>query len=92
MKTRKHILSMLMAVMMIFSVLLTPASAQETGSAEIASSQTASTLNEDYLGPVTAKDVIYQIITDRFYDGDSTNSVTGTADTPVYTWGSNYTG
>ncbi|WP_220483166.1 hypothetical protein [Paenibacillus thiaminolyticus] len=23
------------------------------------------------LGPVTSKDVIYQILTDRFYDGDS---------------------
>lgn len=27
------------------------------------------------LGPVTPKDVIYQIITDRFYDGDTTNNV-----------------
>lgn len=84
MKTRKRILSMLLAVMMIFSVLLTPASAQETGSAEIASSQTASTLNEDYLGPVTAKDVIYQIITDRFYDGDSTNNVPAGFDASLF--------
>lgn len=29
----------------------------------------------DTLGPVTSKDVIYQIITDRFYDGDTTNNV-----------------
>lgn len=27
------------------------------------------------LGPVTAKDVIYQILTDRFYDGDSSNNI-----------------
>lgn len=27
------------------------------------------------LGPVTSKDVVYQIITDRFYDGDPTNNV-----------------
>ncbi|WP_201798212.1 alpha-amylase family glycosyl hydrolase [Lachnotalea glycerini] len=27
------------------------------------------------LGPVTAKDVIYQIITDRFYDGDTSNNI-----------------
>ena len=27
------------------------------------------------LGPVTSKDLVYQIITDRFYDGDPTNNV-----------------
>jgi len=27
------------------------------------------------LGPVTAKDVIYQIITDRFFDGDPSNNI-----------------
>lgn len=30
---------------------------------------------ETNLGPVTSKDVIYQIITDRFYDGDTSNNV-----------------
>lgn len=30
---------------------------------------------EQDLGPVTSKDVIYQIITDRFYDGDPSNNV-----------------
>ena len=30
---------------------------------------------ETSLGPVTSKDVIYQIITDRFYDGDTTNNI-----------------
>lgn len=28
------------------------------------------------LGPVTSKDVIYQIITDRFYDGNKSNNIT----------------
>jgi glycosidase len=27
------------------------------------------------IGPVTGKDVVYQILTDRFYDGDSSNNV-----------------
>ena len=27
------------------------------------------------LGPVSSKDVIYQIITGRFYDGNSTNNI-----------------
>lgn len=27
------------------------------------------------LGPVTGKDVVYQILTDRFYDGDSSNNI-----------------
>lgn len=30
---------------------------------------------ETNLGPVTAKDVVYQIITDRFYDGDTSNNI-----------------
>lgn len=29
----------------------------------------------DRLGPVTPKDTIYQILTDRFYDGDLTNNI-----------------
>jgi len=29
---------------------------------------------EDPIGPVTGKDVIYQIMTDRFFDGDPTNN------------------
>lgn len=31
--------------------------------------------SEEQLGPVTSKDVIYQIITDRFYDGDESNNI-----------------
>lgn len=30
---------------------------------------------ENSLAPVTAKDVVYQILTDRFYDGDSSNNI-----------------
>lgn len=30
---------------------------------------------ESDLGPVTSKDVIYQVITDRFYDGDEDNNI-----------------
>lgn len=75
MKKRKQILSLLMVVMMLFAVLASPGSAQENESAQTASAQTTSTLNENYLGPVTSKDVIYQIITDRFYDGDTTNNI-----------------
>ena len=38
----------------------------------------------DDLGPVTSKDVIYQIITDRFYDGDSSNNVPAGFDADLY--------
>lgn len=40
--------------------------------------------NENDLGPVTSKDVIYQIITDRFFDGDSTNNVPSGFDSDLY--------
>lgn len=36
------------------------------------------------LGPVTSKDVIYQIITDRFYDGDTSNNVPDGFDATLY--------
>ncbi|MDO4810475.1 MAG: alpha-amylase family glycosyl hydrolase [Eubacteriales bacterium] len=36
------------------------------------------------LGPVTSKDVIYQIITDRFYDGNSDNNVPAGFDADLY--------
>ncbi|NMH60061.1 alpha-amylase family glycosyl hydrolase [Alteromonas ponticola] len=32
-------------------------------------------LAQNNLGPVTGKDVVYQILTDRFYDGDSSNNI-----------------
>lgn len=36
------------------------------------------------LGPVTSKDVVYQIITDRFYDGDPSNNVPEGFDPTLY--------
>lgn len=39
---------------------------------------------ETELGPVTSKDVIYQIITDRFYDGDTSNNVPDGFDTTLF--------
>ena len=39
---------------------------------------------ETNLGPVTSKDVIYQIITDRFYDGDTSNNVPDGFDASLY--------
>ena len=39
---------------------------------------------ETFLSPVTSKDVIYQIITDRFYDGDTTNNVPEGFDSSLY--------
>ncbi|MCX7773892.1 MAG: alpha-amylase family glycosyl hydrolase [Clostridia bacterium] len=36
------------------------------------------------LGPVTPKDVIYQIITDRFYDGDTTNNIPAGFDSTLF--------
>ncbi len=34
-----------------------------------------SSMAENSLGAITSKDVIYQILTDRFYDGDSSNNI-----------------
>jgi glycosidase len=34
-----------------------------------------SAIAQTALGPVTGKDVVYQILTDRFYDGDSSNNI-----------------
>lgn len=39
------------------------------------SSSPAQAVTSNDLGPVTSKDVIYQIITDRFYDGDISNNI-----------------
>ncbi|QAA34787.1 alpha-amylase family glycosyl hydrolase [Clostridium manihotivorum] len=46
------------------------------GKAEVANAATAvASINSTPLGPVTSKDVIYQVITDRFSDGDTTNNI-----------------
>lgn len=69
-KTTK-LLSLILALLMAFMLLWTalPAQAEE---------------NVDALGPVTSKDVIYQIITDRFYDGDTSNNVPDGFDATLY--------
>jgi len=36
------------------------------------------------IGPVTSKDTIYQLLTDRFYDGDTTNNVPPGFDSTLY--------
>lgn len=47
--------------------------------------QTASALTASgALGPVTPKDVVYQIITDRFYDGDTSNNVPSGFDATLF--------
>lgn len=65
------LLSLILALLMAFMLLWTamPAQAEE---------------NVDALGPVTSKDVIYQIITDRFYDGDTSNNVPEGFDATLY--------
>lgn len=60
MKKVNRILCLLLVTVMLFSVSPTVVFAQETTQS---------------LGPVTSKDVIYQIITDRFYDGNIDNNV-----------------
>ncbi|WP_160674537.1 alpha-amylase family glycosyl hydrolase [Clostridium sp. C8-1-8] len=46
------------------------------GKAEVANAATTvASINSTPLGPVTSKDVIYQVITDRFSDGDTTNNI-----------------
>lgn len=73
MKEKKRILSLLLSLLLITALLLTPAGAHGFDTELL--SVTQSTITDDYLGPVTPKDVIYQIITDRFYDGDPTNNI-----------------
>lgn len=73
MKEKKRILSLLLSLLLITALLLTPAGAQGFDTELLSATQ--STITDDYLGPVTPKDVIYQIITDRFYDGDPTNNI-----------------
>lgn len=66
-----NVLSLLLALVMAFALFWTalPAKAED---------------NVDALGPVTSKDVIYQIITDRFYDGDTSNNVPAGFDATLY--------
>lgn len=58
-------------------LLVAPIALFDTGSAPAATSAGA-------LGPLTPKDVVYQIITDRFYDGDPSNNVPGGFDPTLF--------
>lgn len=70
--TMKRLSASLMALVLFLSLACTGAYAQEQ-----------QTYEQD-LGPVTSKDVIYQIITDRFYDGDTSNNVPAGFDGTLY--------
>lgn len=39
------------------------------------SAMSMAAVSQTALGPVTGKDVVYQILTDRFYDGDASNNI-----------------
>lgn len=69
MKHIKKCLSLVLVMVLLLSMSGTVVFAQET------------TID---LGPVTSKDVIYQIITDRFYDGDTSNNVPSGFDSDLY--------
>ena len=66
---RKRGLALLLAGMMATSAI--PLGMVSNCKAEVLTSSKGS----ESIGPVTSKDVIYQIITDRFCDGDKTNNV-----------------
>lgn len=69
MKAVKRIFATLLCLAMLVAILSNVAYAGEVSSE---------------LGPVTSKDVVYQIITDRFYDGDSTNNTPEGFDPTLY--------
>lgn len=69
MKAVKRIFATLLCLAMLVAILSNAAYAGEVSSE---------------LGPVTSKDVVYQIITDRFYDGDSTNNTPEGFDPTLY--------
>ena len=69
MKHIRRCLSLVLVMVLLLSMSSTVVFAQET------------TID---LGPVTSKDVIYQIITDRFYDGDTSNNVPSGFDSDLY--------
>lgn len=69
MKAVKRIFATLLCLAMLVAILSNVAYAGEVSSE---------------LGPITSKDVVYQIITDRFYDGDSTNNTPEGFDPTLY--------
>ena len=69
MKSTRKVFSMLLALAMMVSLL---------GSVGCATDAAPD------LGPVTSKDVVYQIITDRFFDGDTSNNAPDGFDPTLY--------
>lgn len=69
MKAVKRIFAALLSLAMLVAMLSSVAYAEDVSSE---------------LGPVTSKDVVYQIITDRFYDGDPTNNTPEGFDPTLY--------
>ena len=69
MKAAKRMLSVLLAFVMLVALLSSVAYAGNEAPT---------------LGPVTSKDVVYQIITDRFYDGDTANNTPAGFDPTLY--------
>lgn len=71
-KMKKKLLMRTLSLMRVTSMTIMPASSSVfAGNAN----QSSGSEVTDNLGPVTSKDTIYQIITDRFVDGDKSNSV-----------------
>lgn len=68
--------SVVLSLTIVFSASLTgngvTAHAYESGAASSYGSNTSVNSSDS---PVTSKDVIYQILTDRFYDGDTSNNI-----------------
>lgn len=68
--------SVILSLAIVFSTSFTG-----IGSTAWAASSTAATASDS---PVTSKDVVYQIITDRFYDGDPSNNVPSGIDPSLF--------
>lgn len=75
MKRKKRLLGLAL----ILSILLTLLVACKPAAAPAANASTPTGL-----GPLTSRDVVYQILTDRFYDGDVNNNVPAGFDPTLY--------
>lgn len=71
-KMKKKLLMRTLSLMLVTSMTIMPASSSVFAANANQSSGSEVT---DNLGPVTSKDTIYQIIIDRFVDGDKSNNV-----------------
>ncbi|GKX67827.1 alpha-amylase family glycosyl hydrolase [Inconstantimicrobium mannanitabidum] len=66
-------LSTTLAVVMTLSSVINDRKFSASFNAPIVAKAATTSVNADALGPVTPKDVVYQILTDRFYNGDTSN-------------------